>query len=248
MNTIDEMIYALRNNPEVLGLIEYGSAECSDNEINGDYDLIVVFKQRDTEVESLHFHIGEVPVDLNIRSLEDIQDTWCAAGFDSIWLDGRIIYDPSGKIKQEIEELRQRNAETPRKNHNLNFTGMRHGARHILDKIRNRQESMTTLSSYLLHQGMYWIVPQYFQIRNLEFKGEKDALEYIQKHEPKMFQSITEFYKTTEKTRQTNLFQYVAETVLEPVGGLWNKDEVLTFGNQKKGRELFDKLFVRNDR
>jgi len=40
----------------------------------------------------------------------------------------------------------------------------------------------------------------------------------------------------------------VAETVLEPVGGLWNKDEVLTFGNQKKGRELFDKLFVRDDR
>ena len=248
MNSIDEMIDTLKNNPEVVGLIEYGSAECSDSEINGDYDLIAVLKQRDPEVESLHFHIGEVPVDLNVRSIEDIQDIWCATGFDSVWLDGRIIHDPSGKIKQEIEVLRQRHAEVPRENRNLNVAGMRHGARHILDKIRDRQESMATLSSYLLHQGMYWIVPQYFQIRGLEFKGEKNALEYIRKHEPEIFQSITEFYKTTERTRQADLFRSVAEAVLKPVGGLWNKDEVLTFGNQKKGRELFDILFVHKDR
>ena len=248
MNTIDEMINMLRNNPEVVGLIEYGSAEWNDDEINGDYDLIVVLRQRDPEVESLHFYIGEVPVDLNVRSIEDIQDIRCATGFNSIWLDGRIIHDPSGAINHEIKDLRQRHAKASRKNHNLDIAGMRYGAKHILDKIRDHQETGTTLSSYLLHQGMYWIVPQYFQIRGLEFKGEKKALEYILKHEPKMFQNIAEFYKTIERTRQIDLFQSVAETVLEPLGGLWKKDEILTFGNQKKGKELFGKLFDCNDR
>jgi hypothetical protein len=247
MNTIYEMVDVLRNNPKVLGLIEYGGAKHSDERIHGDYDLIVVLRQRDPEVESLHFYIGGVPVDLNIRSLADIQDIWCATEFDSVFLEGRIIYDPSNRIKQEIEALRQRHAEVLRENHNLKVAGMRHGARHILDKICDRQESMPILSSYLLHQGMYWLVPQYFQIRGLEFKGEKNALEYLQEHEPEIFQGIAEFYSTTEQNRQADLFQSVAEAVLEPVGGLWNKDEVLTFGNQKRGQKLFDTLFANND-
>ena len=248
MNTIREMLDALTDNPEVLGLIEYGSAQYADEEISGDYDLIVVLKQSRPEVESLHFYIGAVPVDLNILSLEDIQDTCRATGFSTVLLEGRIIHDLSGRITQEIDGLKQRHAEVPQENHNLNIAGIRHGASHILDKIRNRQGSMPTLSSYLLHQGMYWIVPQYFQVRSLEFKGDKNALEYLREHEPKIFQDIEEFYKTTQHTRQADLFQSVAKAVLKSVGGLWNKDEVLTFGNQKKGTELFDDLFAHNDK
>ena len=247
MNTIYEMVDALRSNPEVLGLIEYGSAKYGDERIDGDYDLIVVLRQRDPEVESMHFYIGGMPVDLNTRSLEDIHDMGSATGFDSVFLEGRIIHDPSNRIRQEIDALRQRHAKVSRENHNLNVAGMRYGARHILDKIRNRQESKSTLSSYLLHQGMYWLVPQYFQIRRLEFKGEKSALKYLQEHEPEIFQGIAEFYRTTEQTRQADLFHSVTEAVLEPVGGLWNKDEILTFGNQKKGQKLFDTLFATND-
>jgi len=242
MNSIPETVNALSTNPEVVGLIEYGSSRHNDEEIHGDYDLIVVVEERDPRVESLHFYAGGIPVDLNIRSLDDIRDTWCAEGFDSVLLDGRIIHDPSGDLKAEIEELRQRDAQVPRAQSKANIPAMRHGSRHILDKIRDRRESMPTLSSYLLNQGVYWIVRQYFEVRNLEFKGEKRALEFLQEHEPVMFRSLERFYRITDHAEQTDLFRSMAETVLTPVGGLWKDDEVLTFGDQEKGRELFRRL------
>lgn len=196
-------------------------------------------------MESLHFHVDGVPVDLNIRSLDDIRDTWCAIGFDSILLDGKIIHDPSGRVEHEIGKLRERDrdAETPRGNYSVNIAGMRHGHRHILDKIRKRRDIMPTLSSYLLHQGIYWFVPQYFEVIGIELKGGKHALEFLQKNEPVIFESIERFYLTTDKAEQTELFKSTAEVVLAPVGGLWKDDEVLTFGDQGKGEELFMKLF-----
>jgi len=242
MNSIPEMVSALINNPEVVGLIEYGSARRHDEEIHGDYDLIVVVEERDPEVESLHFHVRGVPVDLNIRSLDDIRDTWCAEGFDSILLDGRIFHDPSGCLGKEIEELRQRDAETPRGPSRRNTPGIRHGHRHILDKVRHRSESMPTLSSYLLHQAAYWLVRQYFEVRDLEFKGDKHALDFLREHEPAIFKSLERFYRITAHDEQTELFRSMAEAVLAPVGGLWKDGEVLAFGDQKKGRELFGRL------
>jgi len=225
-----------------VGLIEYGSARHTDAEIHGDYDLVVVVEERDPDVESLHFHVRGVPVDLNIRSLDDIRDIWCAEGFDSILLDGRIIHDPSGCLAMEIEELRQRDAEVPRGRNDRNTPGIRHGHRHILDKVRHRSESMPTLSSYLLHQGVYWLVRQYFEIRDMEFKGDKRALEFLREHEPAIFKSLERFYRITDIGEQTELFRSMAETVLAPVGGLWKDGEVLTFGDEKKGRELLRRL------
>ena len=242
MNSIRQMVDALRNNPEVVGLMEYGSAHHSDEEIHGDYDLVVVVEERDPEVESLHFRVGGVPVDLNIRSLGDIRDMRSAVGFDAILLDGRIVHDPSGRLAEEIQALRQRDGEAPRQQSKPNVPSMRHGHRHILDKVRDRRESMPTLSSYLLHQGAYWLARQYFEIRNLEFRGDKHALEFLREHEPVIFTSLERFYRITDHAEQTELFRSMAEAVLAPVGGLWRDDEVLTFGDQKKGRALFRRL------
>ncbi|MFH1680567.1 MAG: hypothetical protein ABIH26_07975, partial [Candidatus Eisenbacteria bacterium] len=139
MRSVTAMIDALRRNPEVVGLMEYGSARHSDVEIHGDYDLVVVIEEGDPEVESLHFFAGAVPVDLNVRSLDDIRGTRRAAGFDSIMLDGRIIHDPSGRLAREIEELRKRDAEAGAGQWSIDAPGMRHGHRHILDKIRDRR-------------------------------------------------------------------------------------------------------------
>ena len=69
MKSIYEIVDTLSNNPKVVGLIEYGSAKLNAEEILGDYDLVVVVKERDPDVESLHFHVDGIPVDLNIRSL-----------------------------------------------------------------------------------------------------------------------------------------------------------------------------------
>ncbi len=71
MRSIPELIEKLVSNPGVVGLIEYGSACHQDVNILGDYDLFAVLKQRDPDVESLHFYVGSIPVDLGLKTLDD---------------------------------------------------------------------------------------------------------------------------------------------------------------------------------
>ena len=73
MQSIEEMLAILKSNPNTLGLVEYGSPHESDNYETGDYDLFVILQDRAHDVESLHFYIKTIPVDLNIRSLQEIQ-------------------------------------------------------------------------------------------------------------------------------------------------------------------------------
>ena len=70
---IRQMVETFGTNPDVLGLVEYGSARFSDPRIEGDYDLVVVIRQEHPEVESLHFYVGATPVDLNLKSIGDIE-------------------------------------------------------------------------------------------------------------------------------------------------------------------------------
>jgi len=57
-----------------------------------------------------------------------------------------------------------------------------------------------------------------------------------------MYGSLERFYRITDLGEQTELFHSIAEDVLGPIGGLWQDDEVLTFGDQGKGIALFHRL------
>ena len=140
MKSIDEMLSLLKSNSNVLGLVEYGSSSHEFvKEEMGDYDLFVMLKDKTDYIESLHFRISAIPVDLNIRSIQEIQKLKYLEGFEIALLEGRIIYDPTKKVAQAIKELGKRHVEfrpNSPSEHSIAFT--RHGHRHVLDKINKR--------------------------------------------------------------------------------------------------------------
>ena len=250
MQTIKEMLLALESNKEVLGLIEYGSPRRHDDLLTGDYDLFVILKTKDSDIESLHFYINKIPVDLNIRTFEEIEKLKFAKGFETALLSGRVIYDPTGEVKQELQKLIQRHKKHRPKDtteHAIAFT--RHGHKHIFDKIKGRTEKMPLLCKLLLNTNIYWLVETYFDVRNLQFRGEKHAIAYLEKHETKIYKKIVNFYAAEDIQRQVKISKDLTKHVLKPVDGAWNDDEVLAFGDevknlQQKGKELFQKLFL----
>lgn len=248
MQTIKEMVQTLKSNPHVLGLIEYGSPK--DNYATGDYDLFAILKSKDSKVESLHFYVNEIPVDLNLRTLAEIRNLKFAKGFETALLDGRIIHDPTGKIKQELQKLIQRHNKYKSKEiteHAIAFT--RHGHKHVFDKIKGRLDEMPLLGHLLLNTNIYWLLKTYLRVRNLQFKGEKHAIAYLEKNEPEIFKAIKDFYSANSLRKQVEISKNLTELVLNPVGGAWENDEILAFGDetkklQQKGKELFQKLFL----
>ena len=244
MKTIKQMIKRLKDHPAVVGLIEYGGAQHRDKSIPGDYDLFAVLATPAPEVESLHFHVGGIPVDLNLRTLDEIRAIDRAKGFDLVLLDGRILHDPSGEVSREIRALRERQEKLDAPGLSPGNVGdLRHGPRHTFDKLRNGRHSSTTLGRYLLHQLIYWALPQYFDIRGLPYRGERHALDYLQQYEPALFEAFEGFYASVDFDDQVRLANIIEESVLAPIGGLWRKGEVLAFGDQVKGKEIFEQLF-----
>lgn len=244
MNSIPEMIQVLRGNPVLLGLAEYGGASSLDERIDGDYDLIVIVDRRLPDVESLHFYVDGTPVDLNIRSLEQIRAMDRADGFESILLDARVIHDPTGQVGRVLRELRDRHmaAPTPAIEPGK-IAAMRHGARHTFDKLRTPRHLPLTLKRYMLHQCVYWALPQYFEIRGLQYRGEKHGLAFLRENDPDLYDRFEEFYATADPDEQARLARAIQDAVLSPVGGLWRHDELLTFGDQSRGKETFRLLF-----
>ena len=251
MQTIDEMMSALEHCPEVLGLVGYGSDHQADDYAMGDCDLFVVLDHKAPSVESLHFYVGDVPVDLNLMTLDEIRHLDVTDGFHLVALfDGRVLHDPIGKATLALEELRRRRQQFSPKElsaHAIAFT--RHGHKHVFDKIKGRLDTMPVFCRFLLSTNIYWLIETYFRVRGIVFKGEKHAIEYLQRNEPEIFEAIAEFYTTQDLERQAEIAHAISEQVLAPVGGMWRKDEILAFGDensenlQEQGYELFCKLF-----
>ena len=77
----------------------------------------------------------------------------------------------------------------------------------------------------------------------MQYRGEKHGLAFLRGNEPDLYHSLEEFYATTDPGEQARLARAIQEAVLSPVGGLWRRDELLTFGDQSKGEEVFRLLF-----
>ncbi len=244
MESIRELVKKLVQQPQVIALVEYGSATYQDNFDAGDYDLFVILDQPDESVESLHFYVQHTPVDLNFRTLAYLQQQRTLSGFEAALLSGRIIYDESG----QVEALLNRLQEQPRQSyaeHDVAFT--HHGHKHVFDKIRGRLESDPLLCQLLLHTNVYWLIQTYFGLCGREFRGEKEALHYLQRQEPALYQLLNVFYKAS-LPKQIEISQRLSQIVLEPVGGPWRDDEILAFGEemadlQERGRALYKQLF-----
>ena len=253
MKTVDALLRRLEAHPDVTGLIRYGSDHREDNYSVGDYDLFVVVSGWQPPVESLHFNVGETPVDLNLLTLQRLSELDSEFTFPQLALrDGVLFFDRTGQVEAALTRLKDMFSQTrpePPSAHDAAF--MRHGHRHLLEKVRGRLESEPLLADFLLGVNPYWLLETYFRTRQLPFYGEKRALAYWRQHEPEIYGALAAFYGTADLKERFKLTERLTELVLEPVGGAWQPDEVLAFGHDEsendklaeKGTEVYRKLF-----
>jgi len=251
MRTIDEMIAVLKHHPGVKGLVRYGSTHDACKHRTGDYELFVVLGQRDPLVSSLHFFAGGLPVDLNLITLKEVRHLGRGGSFErSALLDGEVLYDPTGQLEPELDRLRrqeQRSLTVELSDHEV--ARIRHGHRHVFDKVKGRLDTKSLFCRYLLGANVHWLVESYFRVRCLAFSGEKRAIENLQTREPEIYAALAGLYATSDLKKQVKIQQALTQRILAPIGGPWRGDKVLAFGDesardlQKEGRQVFRGLF-----
>ncbi len=232
LETLGDLFARLRAHASVAGLVRYGSDPGQGH--TGDLDLFVLLYGSEPEVESLHFDVGGVPVDLNLLTLTRLETLEPDFAFPALALrGGAVLYDPSGRVGAALKRLEagfdERRVE-PLSAHDVAF--MRHGHRHVLDKLRGRLASEPMLANLLLTTNIYWLLQSYFRLRQLPFEGEKKALVHFREHEPELYGLLETFYQAGDLRHKLDLAETITSLVLAPVGGAWRRGEVLAFGHE----------------
>ncbi|MEO2004002.1 MAG: hypothetical protein ABGY41_07860 [Candidatus Poribacteria bacterium] len=183
---LSDLIRRLKSNPDVLGIARYGTRAPDDMTPGGDFDLFVILRERPADVESVHFHCGGIPVDMNVRTLADLRADAPLTEIDIAIATSELLYDPTGDVAALSTAVAERwQAATPRlTEHEINWS--RFCQRHALDKVRHRLDSEPLLADLLLSTNVYWLLQTYFRVRSVPYPGEKPALAHIQDAEPAM--------------------------------------------------------------
>ena len=247
---LELLIDRLKRSGPVIGLVRYGSRGPADLSPGGDFDLFVFVEDRPADIESIHIYVGDIPVDLNIRCIQDLHRAQPLTAFDTALIQGEILYDKTGALAQELASLGhqwQRDADQLRE-HEIHM--IRFCQQHVLDKVRGRTEAEPLLCEFLLSANIHWLVRAYFAVRGRQFPGEKQALEWLASDEPQVYANIGCFYASRDLAEKVRINERLTELILAPVGGPWRRDELMVLAAQpdasdlqKKGTDLFQALF-----
>jgi len=254
LEDLGDLVARLKRNPRVLGIVRYGRRRADETRPGGDFDLVVIVTERPREVESIHFDVGAIPVDLSVRTVDDLlRATPLSAMVAPLLPAAELLFDRTGAVRPEIAALPARWARElspPARLTEAEVARRRFGHRHALDKARHRLAAEPLLCHVLLSTNIYWLLQTYLTVRGLPDAGEAAALTWLEGHDPEAYQAIARFFATQDLAEKLGVSEWLTERALAPVGGAWGRGEVLALAAdedaahlQAQGSALFAALF-----
>jgi hypothetical protein len=217
------LIDRLRRNPAVLAIIQYGGGVCPKA---ADTDLCVVVTERPAGLESAHFWIGNGPVDLNVRTLDELKACNVDPGFDEELRRGEVLYEREpGLLDGALRPLAT--DEAP-----LNPEGTtrtRFGYAHWLTKLVHYEDRDPLLCKVMLCGVVHGLLHAYCHARGRRYTGEKNALAAIEADDPALLADLETASGDADLYERIEAARRLAERFLDPIGGTWQRGEILFF-------------------
>jgi hypothetical protein len=235
------LIDRLKQNPQVLGILRYGAGIWPDG---ADTDLCVVVAQRPTGLESVHFWLTCGPVDLNVRTVKDLERCDVEPGFDEVLLKGEVLYEREPGLLGALSDERPAESSPPDPGQ---VTRMRFGHAHYLQKLEHHGRRDPLLCSVLVCGAVHWLVRAYVSVRGLPYRGERAVLRMMADDDASLLADMELATGAGALTDRIEAVRRLTAKVLGPVGGSWRQDEVLYFeqsGTEARAREEWDAFFT----
>ena len=235
--TVEQLIERLQQNTNVVGILQYGSGVCPDA---ADTDICVVVSKRPEGIESIHFWIGSGPVDLNIRTLDELARGGVAdlPGLDDVLREGKVLYNSEPGLLDGLSPSLA-GARCVQEPHSIPF--MRHGHAHVINKLVYYKGRDPLLCDILLCGAVHWLLGAYVIARGLPYRGEKAALKVIRDNDRDL---LTKFENLTcgklPIVERIEILRRLTDEVLAPIGGPWQRTEVLFFPDSSKTPQRSD--------
>ena len=192
IQNLRHMIDLLKGNPRVLGMVRFGGCSQDVMSPEGDFDLFVFVEDRDWDIDSIHFYVGDIPVDLAIRTLGDPQSEEPFA--HAALVNGEILYDRTGAVHTEMETLKERWEPDQRALTEVERSFARLAGEDALDEIQRQLDSDPLSCSFVLNTNINELVKTYFEVRSIPFDGERKALEWFKENDTDVYGDLQNFF------------------------------------------------------
>ena len=119
---------------------------------------------------------------------------------------------------------------------------MRHGHAHVLHKLDHYKDRDPLLCNVLLCGATHWLLGAYTAARGLQYRGEKATLKVIREHDSSLLADLEKLASAAAPlAERIEALRRLTDKVLEPVGGPWQKGEVLFFAESERTVRTADK-------
>lgn len=208
---LDTIVEALRASHAVIAIGAYGSTADRTWTPASDVDLLVILDE-DPAVESVRLRVAGVPVDINLRSIDDTSHGIRGASFVP---KATPIWDPDDLLTNAVPTNTPPDPSSARM--------LRYLLAHSIDKVR-QLESTPELTRLLAGGEAGFVVRGYYQARAIWFPGPVRGLRDLANREPELLHLLQSIPSGPEPP--STYLTEAAELALAPVGGLWRDNEL----------------------
>ena len=252
--TLEQVIARLSRHRAVEGILIIGSAVQSELTPASDYDLVLVLSGMPAPLHvaltSIDRRLADI-IFITTAQIDEILDLDAPVDGDA-WigrivrwlLGGEIAYDRTGNLRRAQEKvgrggwLRAKDGSGGygawfKINYNLAQTRRLYTSD---DPIYRATAELRT-SVY----GPSDLLFGYWEIRNLRWEGDKEAVRYLEAHDPHYLALFQRYLREADPGRKLALYEQLAERTTAPLGGLWTEGTIaLTFDAQTVSPDMIE--------
>ncbi|MEN8904445.1 MAG: hypothetical protein ABF289_00640 [Clostridiales bacterium] len=228
-NNIREFIDELKRNVRVIALIKYGKREVDDMSLGEDFALYVIMNDFSSNIESIHFYIETIPIDVNVRGYSDLLLKKPISKTDLELFSGEILFDKSGIISRMLNKSKENwviEKEEKKKISKNEIERIRYSYKHILDKLKNSLDENNLQTKFNIDITMKRLVDQYFELNDLYYDEDK-LLDIIKKNEPLFYSYLDDFYSARSIEKKYKMLSKIAGVVFKDSNGICKENEVM---------------------
>lgn len=243
MLQLSQIIKSLENNASVDAVLLVGSQSKNEHKEYSDIDLVVILKEKTSDLQSLFQYVDGKPCDVfffDVATLQLFLGTKIipANRMDAVlldWLDtAQVYFDKSGVIRSLIDNKEDLKAKLEVPIEEMVSFESKINIGYITNKRyfdSANHEYHDVLETKLL-QDIYNVLIGYFEFRVIPWRGEKTMLRYLREHDTTFYDLYMSCIRATILAEKFKLYEQLILSAFCGEYHLWDREVVRPFTNR----------------
>lgn len=249
---LDLVVLRLAARAEIESVVLVGSGGRDELTVASDYDVVVVLVRRPVPISliltTVDHRVAEIvfttadEIERITASIATIADASADGGLAHRFADGKILFDRAGRSTQAQARIRASmplilttEAERYAVWFNINYD------LRMLKHLLSADDPVHLLAvDYRLLSQLADLWRAYFTVRRFPWRGEKEAIRFLNLHDPHYLAAFQECLAEADLQRKVGRYEALVGMTLAPVGQLWPEDATAADGAPDEIESILD--------